>query len=157
MVDPCPVPRVQSKLNETDVVKNTRLESAKSLHWNSNTSVHNAHVTTGLMMHSQNYIIRSSLTFSVTVKTRTVKMTVPYDQFPKTCLNDINKQLRWQNQFIRKTMSVKPGHRPVVLGCWTNTGHQRRRASRGRLPIKSSTGKVSIVTLHSYQSVCGKG
>lgn len=51
---------------------------------------------------------------------------------------------------------VKPGHYPEVLGYWTNIGHQRRRLSHGRLPIKSSTGKVPIVTLHSYQSLCGK-
>lgn len=29
-------------------------------------------------------------------------MIVPYDQFPKTCLNDINKQMHSQNQFISK-------------------------------------------------------
>lgn len=160
MVDPCPVPRVQSKLERdrwhqkhVRICIVTALERKHACSYSSCDPCSN-HTC-------QNKIIRSAFTFSVTVKTRTVKMMVPYDQFPKTCRQYVNEQRplqkQWHHTILPEEFSVKPGHCPGVLGYWTDIGHQRRRVNHGRLPIKSSTGTVPIVTLHSFQSVCGKG
>lgn len=76
-------------------------------------------------------------TFSVTVKTRTVKTIVPYDQFPKTCIE--GRQMsegHYCSLFGWLVLKNFKAHLAVVLQRWVT--EQKANSKEEEQPVEDS-------------------